>query len=135
MSTEKTKITEFQHKQQIAQNRQFLMFILNQGYSDWVITVAFYLALHSIEWYLSKKDIYSGNHDERFKNIRKVPELIPIHNKYRVLYRKSKEARYLCQLSYLKRKEVDEAIDISEEIQAHIYSLSSDFPFESIKNL
>lgn len=62
--------------------------------NDWIITIYFYAALHLIEKTLSNHGLHSGNHKERFSNVRSHLGCIAIP--YQSLYNESKQARYDC---------------------------------------
>ncbi len=65
---------------------------------DWCVTVAFYIALHYVEAFFAKKEIFpqDSSHEVRNSVISNCdePELIAIKGKYLALYSKSKLARY-----------------------------------------
>ena len=63
-------------------------------HTNWSTTIIFYMALHYIHAYLSKKDDHPSNHDPLKQKINSLPELKPLYKKYRDLQIDSESARY-----------------------------------------
>lgn len=47
--------TPDQHRQQAEHNKAFIRDLDTTPYLDWAVTVAFYTALHLVEWFLTSK--------------------------------------------------------------------------------
>ena len=92
--------TAQQHLDQYNHNKQFLGEDLldcdNTPYLDWILTIAFYAAIHLFEKHLADKNMHSGNHDQRLDNINKYTVLKQLKKPYSELKRASENARYKC---------------------------------------
>jgi hypothetical protein len=79
-----------------AESNQRLAIALQGGSQvDWSVTVLFYAALHLIEATLAPH-LHSTSHIVRDHNVQHHPDLQPIYQHYRHLYRRSLDARYNC---------------------------------------
>ena len=65
-----------------------------ERYTDWCITIIFYMALHYIHAYLSQQNEHPTSHSNLDQLIAKNPKIKKIRNKYRHLYDDSRQARY-----------------------------------------
>jgi hypothetical protein len=87
--------TESEHRQQAEQNGAFLATIDQERFPEWVVTVAFYKAVHLIEMVFahdSRKP--GGSHGRRNQVLKRhYPD---IWKQYRPLYTFSRMARYWC---------------------------------------
>ncbi len=84
--------TEANHKEKASHNQKFLETIDPKEFSDWVVTVAFYKALHLVEMIFAKSKRYHVNHLQRHQALkREHPQL---WMEYRPLYQQSRRARY-----------------------------------------
>ena len=62
-------------------------------HADWIVTLAFYKALHAVDSYLADKcKIHPSNHVDRRKHVQR--HLGCIHGEYYALYHASMKARY-----------------------------------------
>jgi hypothetical protein len=86
--------TEADHARQATHNQAFLDSIDRSLFPDWVITAAFYKAVHLAEGLLVRKGQRSGSHLQRNGTLkRKFPS---VWREYRPLYNQSRAVRYLC---------------------------------------
>ncbi len=88
------------HKTQAEHNRNLLEEEIlrreDTPYPDWVVTVAFYTALHLVEEKLAKKNLHvrSGGHDTRRRLVHR--HLGQISTLYETLHEDSQAVRYDC---------------------------------------
>ncbi len=87
-------------------------------HADWIVTLAFYRALHAVDSYLAGLEIHPKGHPERNQCVR--TRLSGIYLQYFALYRASRKARYEAY-TYQDRPEdvatlVNDALSIEEEI-------------------
>ena len=64
----------------------------NFQHADWVVTLAFYKALHAVDSYLVKQGLDSVGHSKRNRHVQN--HLQDISEEYNALYRASRRARY-----------------------------------------
>jgi len=64
------------------------------NYTDWCVTLIFYMALHFIHAYLAKKDEHITAHPNLQKRIQEDTNLKSMYANYRHLQDDSEEARY-----------------------------------------
>jgi hypothetical protein len=81
-----------EHQRQAEHNTQFLQTIDSDEFTDWLATVAFYVAVHLIEKLRALHDQHSIDHVER--NTFVIDHHSTIHVYYRELYNLSRIARY-----------------------------------------
>ena len=91
--------TKRQHisKSQIAEDAQITLEADSKDHSDWVVTTAFYCALHWIEAFFAFQNYpphQHNNHNRRNNAISKFADLRPIRQHYKRLSDASWEARY-----------------------------------------
>jgi hypothetical protein len=60
----------------------------------WSPVLAFYAGLHLVDAYLALRNIHPQNHGSRRAQLDRDPDLRAIRNDYRLLERRSREARY-----------------------------------------
>lgn len=68
--------------------------ISNGEFYNWIVTVSFYAAMHLVESELAKYNFDSYDHKARGNNIDRFNQFKPIRNKYKILYDRSRVARY-----------------------------------------
>lgn len=83
-----------------AQHNRDLIEALNPAstpFLDWVVTVAFYVALHRVEAWFASRELHFGSHDQRDDWLAKVKELRHgVWPRYKELEFQSRQARYQC---------------------------------------
>jgi uncharacterized protein (UPF0332 family) len=81
----------------------------NQSY-DWAVTALFYAALHKVQAYLARSDLYPTSHSRREKVLASRPETEPLGELYMLLRTRSEDARYNClafsQAEYARLKSI-----------------------------
>jgi hypothetical protein len=91
--------TAEQHRQQAEHNKVFVQsFDLDTSpYLDWVVTAAFYTALHLAEWFLKTRGL-TGRRDHQLRDayIARMSELRRIYADYTELKFQSEAGRYEC---------------------------------------
>jgi hypothetical protein len=117
--------TAEQHRQQAEHNRAFIRsFDLDTSpYLDWVVTAAFYTALHLVEWFLKTRGL-TGHRDHRLRDayIARMSELRGIYADYTELKFQSEAGRYECAKFSPDALKKDLLPRLSR-IEAHIKSL------------
>jgi hypothetical protein len=94
--------TKANHIKQYYENKKLLSEPIFQPsateYGDWIVTIAFYCAVHLIEKALAQSPgrLHSPHHFGRFENIRKVRTLNKVAADYQTLYIQSIRSRYKC---------------------------------------
>jgi hypothetical protein len=83
------------HLANAERNQQLSLALCTGPHIDWSVTVLFYAALHLVEAALAPQT-HSSNHNARFANIRRHPQLRQIYFQYHELYSRSLDARYDC---------------------------------------
>ena len=119
--------TDASHVAQADHNRQFVVDLRGQQtqYKDWIVTVAFYVAVHRIEAYLARTlDIHSTEHAKRDNAMTKIAELRPIYGHYQEMYNKSMESRYECLLAKWTDTEVERILAKLNAIESYLGKLS-----------
>ena len=117
--------TPDQHRQQAEHNKAFTR-VLNLDttpYLDWVVTAAFYAAVHLVEWFLTSRG-HTGRRDHQLRDayISREADLKPIYDDYTELKYQSKGACYEC--FRFKPVEVrNEILPLLDKIQGHITRL------------
>ena len=91
----------------------------NPQHGDWIVTLAFYKALHAVDSYLAKQGIDPKEHGRRHQQVRN--HLESIHEKYSVLYAASIKARYEAYAH--EPQEVTRLVNHSLNIEEHIKTL------------
>ena len=93
-------------------------------HADWVVTLAFYKALHAVDSYLDKFNIHPSLHtgpDGRNKSVRQ--HLKSIFKQYSALHRASIRAWYRDFTYQNKPQEVANLLNMSFHIENHIKTL------------
>lgn len=85
--------TQEVHEQAWRSNREFLATI-TPDYSDWTIAVAFYTALHVIDWLLVAEENSCSGHYLRNQVLKQTNRYQKIWRHYQPLYNASIVARY-----------------------------------------
>lgn len=109
------------HIEKSKHNEKFLNFVRENDsgtkydYPDWLVTIAFYIAVHKVDAKLNEKGIYPEDHYNRNRFV--AIELNEINTSYMFLYNQSTKARYDPR-SQRKMKEniVDLCMKIAVEI-------------------
>lgn len=87
------------HLRQAQHNRAFITALdpTSTPFLDWVVTVAFYTALHRIEAWFAEKGLHSEDHFKRDDWFSKTKELRwTVWPRYKELEFQSRQARYQC---------------------------------------
>ena len=84
--------TRADHKKKADHNQSFLTSIDSKRYSDWVVTVGFYKAVHVVEALFATIGKHSDNHRDRHDKLKRDYPEIWLH--YLPLYTLSRRARY-----------------------------------------
>lgn len=101
---------------QVAQN--------SSQHADWIVTLAFYKALHAVDSYLAKSNIDPlGHAGNRGRNESVRQHLQKIYGQYSALYRASIRARYEDYTYHNKPKEVANLLTMSMQIENYIKTL------------
>lgn len=118
--------TEAEHRAQALRNEQFLRGLQSSStqYADWVVTVAFYAAVHLVEARLAKLGIHSPDHDKRNSYVTILSEFKPVYREYMELYFFSLQSRYGCQFSSWTPSKVETVISKLQQVKQHLNSLS-----------
>jgi hypothetical protein len=116
--------TPDQHRQQAEHNKAFIrsLDLHTTPYLDWVVTVAFYAALHLMEWFLTSRG-HTGRRDHQLRDayISREADLRAIYGYYTEPKYQSEGARYEC--FRFKPDEVrTQILPLLDKIQAHITS-------------
>ena len=82
-----------QHIAQWRHNRQFLATI-DPAYPDWIVTAAFYAALHAVDALLVHDRVAVEDHAARNATLFRVRRYQKVNLHYRQLYKASQAARY-----------------------------------------
>ena len=102
-------------KSRIAEDAQLTLEADSKDHSDWVVTTAFYCALHWIEAFFAFKNYpphQHNNHKKRENAISKFADLHPIRQNYKRLSNASWEARYTKKNFKNKPTEVKDLVQI-----------------------
>ena len=94
------------------------------NHADWIVTLAFYKALHAVDSYLDKFNIHPSLHtgpDGRNKSVRQ--HLKSIFKQYSALHRASIRARYRDFTYQNKPQEVGNLLKMSSDTENHIKTL------------
>jgi hypothetical protein len=119
--------SEQDHLTQAEHNKELIAFLGNGSslYPDWIVTIAFYITIHLLEAYFSKKqnkhsDNYQIRQDNFFSDFK---ELRQIYNNYSELKTLSNESRYQCLFSKWTSIQVQNALGHLHRIEQHLNSL------------
>jgi hypothetical protein len=88
-----------QHIQQWKHNRGFISTI-GPNFPDWIVTVSFYVAIHSIEALLAYDGVRGvRNHEDRKLILEQTNRYSLINEKFKTLYTLSRTVRYFADTS------------------------------------
>jgi hypothetical protein len=125
--------SEIEHKLSIAEYRNKMRKSVKDNDGVLAIICAFYLVVHSLEWYFARKYRYHPrSHVERGSKLYKCLELDSITEDYDDLYNLSLDVRYRCKINTLKPSDIKFAVDTAARIETLLKSLYSDFPCASV---
>ena len=85
---------------------------------DWIVTVAFYVAMHLLEGEMSKSGIHTRTHVDRDVMVARNRAFIKIRSKYKMLHDRSIVARYGAQC--LDKKKAEQALQLLADIEKEI---------------
>jgi hypothetical protein len=124
--------TPQQHEIQVQDNRRLLQALWQNrrsAFPDWVVTVAFYTAVHLVEGYLGRpafnggKGYHSIDHSARNGFVSMVTELKAINGDYQELYNRSLDSRYRCAPAKWNTAQVEHVLAALERVERHIRGL------------
>jgi hypothetical protein len=107
------------HAQQATHNQNFLGTIDPNLFPDWIVTVAFYKAVHVVEGLLVRKGKGTGNHAQR--NLALKTQFASVWKDYHPLYNQSRVARYWCVP--FKPVDVGQAITRLQHVEASVAAI------------
>ncbi len=81
------------HIRQWVHNRS-LIGLVPASHPDWIVTVAFYSAVHAMDAALAFEDVITWNHETRFEAIAGINRLAKARKLYHTLYDLSRKVRY-----------------------------------------
>jgi hypothetical protein len=111
-----------QHAFQLERNQQACAQLNAQALlPDWVITMAFYAALHSIEQYLAKRGFHPTSHSRRAQLLDATPDLHLIKHEFMAMKNLSEQCRYLCYSP--STTDLNQQLTRLERINSHITKL------------
>lgn len=86
------------HVRQVLHNQEFIDFldVDSTEYLDWVVTVAFHVAIHLVEGHLARHEIHTSTHGDRWAHMGRCKRLKPVYKDTRWLSDKSRMCRYDC---------------------------------------
>jgi len=86
------------HSRQAVHNQEFVDFldVYSTEYLDWVVTGAFYVAVHVVERFLARHDVHPGSHGVRCNAMSSFGSLRPVFADYCDLHFRSEQSRYRC---------------------------------------
>ena len=90
---------EREHKATWRRNHKLLDHLkASNAHQEWVIVVAFYTALHSVEQYLARKNRHPRTHDDMKYALNRLNKVLTpqVLNSYMDLYNASRDMRYRC---------------------------------------
>ena len=90
-------------------------------HADWIVTLAFYKALHAVDSYLVKQGLDSAGHSKRNRHVQNY--LQDISEEYNALYRASRRARYDAYTYRDNPQEVTTLVNDSVFIEEYIKTL------------
>lgn len=91
-------------------------------HADWIVTLAFYRALHAVDSYLADKcEIHPFNHGNRHMHVQQ--QLSCIQGEYSVLFYASMKARYRKGTYENNPEEVENLLNLSLHIENHVKAL------------
>ena len=121
--------TRQQHIKKYEENKLLLgtkLSVENAEFYNWIVTVAFYAALHLVEARLADDNIDSSDHTARNNNVERFNYFQPIRAKYKVLYDRSRVARY--DATFMNEKKARFALSCLETIEHELHNKKPDTP-------
>lgn len=100
-----------QHKKKYTKNRELLDKELNMENCDnydWIVTVAFYAAIHLVEAELAKSNIHTRLHTDRSVNVERFNAFRTVRAQYKALHDRSVVARY--EGTCMNKKKAEQAL-------------------------
>ena len=115
--------TKEEHLKKAHHNEAFIesFEVADTPFLDWIVTAAFYAAVHYIEAYLASHDSHSQHHRARDSELVRDPGLKQIHSVYRQLKDDSTNARYV-DLKFKPEEITDQVFPRLQVIRKHILS-------------
>lgn len=112
-----------EHISKARHNEQFLDQLpkLSTPFPDWMISGAFYTALHYVDACLAGRDIHPLTHHLRSGYVGRLRELRAIYPDYRALEDVSRDARYTN--NPMTAQHVTSSLQISSKIKNHVLPL------------
>lgn len=110
-----------EHKTKYDKNKELLEQELNISKCtnyDWIVTVAFYTALHLVEAECAKTNIHNATHTDRGVYINRDRRFIKIRSQYKFLHDRSLAARYSSKIANKEKAEM--ALLTLKEIEKEI---------------
>ena len=94
-------------------------------HADWIVTIAFYKALHAIDSYFAKQGIDGKGHNKnhRIRDRQVQNHLGRIYPQYRALYRASRRARYDAYTYQANQQQVTKLVNYASDIEKYIKPL------------
>lgn len=92
------------------------------NYTDWCVTIIFYMALHFIHAYLAKDDNHPSSHADLQNIIPKDLNLKPLYHKYKHLADDSRKARYDGTMLTVYEMR-SQHLSWFKDIQTHVHTL------------
>lgn len=107
-------------------NAQLALFDLQESqnssrHADWIVTLAFYKALHAVDSYLAEVEVHPQGHRDRNRRVQEY--LGSIQRQYSALCRASRRARYEDFTYQDQPQEVESLVNRSLSIEDYINSL------------
>jgi hypothetical protein len=113
MSDTQQHLYQYRHNKELLQSSEFE--IDKTNHLDWVITIAFYSAIHLVEKELANMSCHSKSHENRNEIMCMFAKFDKIGAKYATLEMLSKKARYYC-VGFTKTQ-VREALNLLTDIE------------------
>ena len=113
------------HLRQTRHNRELILALdpASTPFLDWVVTVAFYAALHRVEAWFAGKGLHFESHDQRDDWLTKAKELRRgVWPRYKELEFQSRQARYQC-ISFDRHFVQSDLLILLDEIEREIEAL------------
>jgi hypothetical protein len=117
--------TEQIHLAQASHNKDLIVYLTaaNPGFPDWVITVAFYSAIHLLEAFLAKQlGYHSKSHVTRDSALSKFSQLKPIYVDYSELKNTCWASRYNTLYSKWTAPQIQDVLTCLQNIEHHLNS-------------
>ena len=106
------------HITQWLHNRAFLTEI-RPDYRDWIVTAAFYTALHAVDTLLAFDKVTVTNHESRNRTLARVNRYDKIYDRFDPLYKLARTIRYLADATqWVPLEQIQPKI-----IERHLYPI------------